>query len=349
MRSNRSRLKLHTVLGLLILLLSFAGGWLALDYRAFKTTPLPIPAEGYRHIIEPGAGVGRLAADLRHAGILPHPFYFRWMARWQGRAGMIKAGEYQFAAGITPTQLLDQVVNGEVFQHTLTVVEGWSFAQLLEAVRRHEAIAQTLGNVTPDEIMKQLGHPGEHAEGRFLPDTYHFPRGLTDLAFLERAYQMMETRLAQEWMQRDPDLPLKSSYEALILASIIEKETGVPDERRQIAGVFTRRLKLGMRLQTDPTVIYALGAAYDGNIRRNDLSIDSPYNTYLYAGLPPTPIALPGIASIQAALHPASGNALYFVSRGDGSHVFSATLEQHNAAVRRYQLLPAQRTNDGTR
>lgn len=349
MRSSKSRIKFHRLLGLLIILLSFGGGWLVLDYQTFKTSPLPVPAEGYRHIIEPGTSVTRLATDLRQVGILPHPFYFRWMARWQGRAAMIKAGEYQFEAGITPTELLDQVVSGAVFQHTLTVVEGWSFAQLLEALRRHEAIAQTLGNSTPDEVMKQLGHPGQHAEGRFLPDTYHFPRGLTDVAFLERAYQMMETRLAQEWEQRAPDLPLKSPYEALILASIVEKETGVPDERSQISGVFMRRLQQGMRLQTDPTVIYALGAAYDGNLRRNDLLTDSPYNTYLYTGLPPTPIALPGVASIHAALHPAPGDTLYFVSRGDGSHVFSATLDQHNEAVRRYQLLPAQKAINGNK
>src|SRR3569832_2934268 len=348
-RSTKVHHTLFKLLGLMVILFSFAGGWLAMDYREFKASPLPIPAEGYRHIIPPGTSVTRLAADLQQAGIMPHPFYLRWMARWQGQAGQIKAGEYQFGPGITPGQLLEQVVSGAVFRHTLTIVEGWSFAQLLGALRRHEAIAQTLGTSAPDEVMKQLGHPGQHAEGRFLPDTYHFPRGLTDVAFLERAYQMLETRLAQEWEQRDPDLPLKSPYETLILASIIEKETGVPDERPQIAGVFMRRLQQGMRLQTDPTVIYALGAAYDGTLRRNDLLTDSPYNTYLYTGLPPTPIALPGGASIHAALHPAPGDTLYFVSRGDGSHVFSATLDQHNEAVRRYQLLPAQKAINGSK
>jgi len=346
-RSTKVHHTLFKLLGLMVILFSFAGGWLAMDYRDFKASPLPIPAEGYRHIIPPGTSVTRLAADLQQAGIMPHPFYLRWMARWQGQAGQIKAGEYQFGPGITPGQLLEQVVSGAVFQHTLTIVEGWSFAQLVDAVRRHDALDHTLGSADGDGIMRQLGHAGQHPEGLFLPDTYHFPRGLTDVAFLQRAYQLMETQLAEEWAQRDPAIPLRTPYEALILASIIEKETGVADERPQIAGVFTRRLIQGMRLQTDPTVIYALGLRYDGNIHRADLLTDSPYNTYLYAGLPPTPIALPGLASLRAALHPAPGDSLFFVSRGDGSHVFSATLEQHNEAVRRYQLLPAQKTSSG--
>lgn len=340
MTSRKFGYTLDKLLSLIIIVLVFAGGWLAMDYRGFTDGPLPVPAEGYRHIIAPGTSVGRLAEDLNRAGIMPHPYYFRWMARWQGKAAMIKAGEYQFAAGVTPAQLLTQVVNGAVVQHALTIVEGWNFAQLMNEVRRHEALQHTLGDSTPAEIMKQLGLPGKHPEGMFLPDTYHFPRGLTDVAFLQRAYQTMEARLAEEWQRRDPGVPLKTPYEALILASIIEKETGVPDERPQIAGVFTRRLIQGMRLQTDPTVIYALGPSFDGNLRRADLSFDSPYNTYRYGGLPPTPIAMPGAASIRAALHPAPGDTLYFVSRGDGSHVFSATLDQHNEAVRRYQLLP---------
>lgn len=325
------------------------GGWLAVGYQGFKNDPLPIPADGFRHIIAPGTSVTRLAADLEQAGVLPHPYYFRWFARWRGQAGKIKAGEYQFMPGTTPGQMLDQIVSGAVFQHTLTVVEGWTFAQLFEAVRGHEAIIHTLGEPTPDRLMAELGYPGQHPEGRFLPDTYHFPRGVTDVAFLRRAHQMMETRLAEEWAQREPGLPLKSPYEALILASIVEKETGLPAERAEIAGVFVRRLQLGMRLQTDPTVIYGLGLGFDGNLRRADLLADSPYNTYLNAGLPPTPIALPGVAAIRAALHPAPGTTLFFVSRGDGSHVFSTTLEEHNAAVQRYQILPAQRSTNGSK
>lgn len=338
MTSSKDRHMFRKLLSISLVILVLAAGWLVMDYRNFKNNPLPLPAEGHRHIIAPGTSVGRLANDLRQAGVMPHPYYFRWMVRWQGQAAKIKTGEYHFASGTTPGQLLNQIVDGVVVQHALTIVEGWSVAQLMDEVRRHEALEHTLGDATPAEVMKQLGVPAVHPEGMFLPDTYHFPRGLTDIAFLQRAYQTMEARLAQEWEQRDPSVPLKSSYEALILASIIEKETGVPEERQQIAGVFTRRLIQGMRLQTDPTVIYALGARFDGNLRRADLLTDSPYNTYLYSGLPPTPIALPGVASIHAALHPAPGDALFFVSRGDGSHVFSATLEQHNEAVRRYQL-----------
>ena len=328
------------LLGLFILISSLIGGWLVMDYRAFTANPLPIPLEGHRHLITPGTSMKRLADELEQAGVLNHPFYFRWMARWQGKAGAIKTGEYELPPGMTPPQLLDLVVSGAVVQHTLTIVEGWTFTQLLDAVHDHEAIQPTLAGLPEAEIMARIGHPERHPEGMFMPDTYHFPRGISDVAFLQRAYETMAARLAEEWSQRAQGLPLQTPYEALILASIIEKETGVPEEREQIAGVFVRRLITGMRLQTDPTVIYGLGKAFDGNLRRADLSRDSPYNTYLYSGLPPTPIALPGLASIHAALHPAPGDAVFFVSKGDGSHSFSATLAEHNEAVRRYQLQP---------
>ncbi len=327
--------------GLLVLISSLVSGWLVMDYKTFIANPLPIPLEGYRHLITPGTSVKHLADDLEQAQVLTHPFYFRWMARWEGKAGAIKAGEYELPPGMTPPQLLDLVVSGAVMQHTLTIIEGWTFAQLLDAVRHNVAIQQTLGEDLPDaEIMARLGHAEQHPEGMFMPDTYHFPRGISDVAFLQRAYQTMAARLDEEWRQRDKSIPLQTPYEALILASIIEKETGVPEEREQIAGVFVRRLISGMRLQTDPTVIYGLGAAFDGNLRRADLSRDSPYNTYLNSGLPPTPIALPGLAAIHAALHPAPGDAVFFVSKGDGSHSFSATLTEHNEAVQRYQLQP---------
>jgi UPF0755 protein len=264
--------------------------------------------------------------------------YLRWHAIVAGKSEAIKAGEYLLEPGVTPRQLLEQVVNGAVLQHSLTVVEGWTFAQLLEALRRQEAIDHTLGGADPDEIMTRLGHPGEHPEGRFMPDTYRFPRSTTDVAFLRRAYDEMTARLDEEWRRRDPDLPYRSPYEALIMASIIEKETALPEERPEIAGVFVRRLIRHMRLQTDPSVIYGLGLRFDGNLTRKDLAADSLYNTYMHAGLPPTPIALPGAASLRAALHPAAGDSLFFVSRGDGSHVFSATLEAHNKAVRRFQI-----------
>lgn len=328
----------YKICGVAVLLLSFAGGWIVMDYKHYVASPLPITEPGYRHVIAPGTSLKRFAADLHRAGILPHPFYFGWMARFAGDSQAIKAGEYLFAPGVTPPQLLRQVVSGAVIQHAFTIVEGWTFAQLLEDLRHDDVIAQTLNGLAPDQIMERLGYPDQHAEGRFMPDTYHFPRGTTDVDFLQRAYQTMATRLNEEWKQRDRGLPYQTPYEALIMASIIEKETALPEERSEIAGVFVRRLERGMRLQTDPTVIYGLGERFDGNLKRQDLAADSPYNTYMHAGLPPTPIALPGRAALHAALHPASGDAVYFVSRGDGSHEFSSTLEAHNKAVRRYQI-----------
>ncbi len=326
------------ILGLLIIAASLVGGWLAMDYRHFITHPLPVGEQGHRHLIEPGTSVNRFARQLQQAGVLPHPHYLAWLARWEGKAQQIKAGEYDFSPGITPRELLDKVVSGAVVQHTLTVIEGWTFAQMLAQIQQHPVLVHTLGDQSPQQIMSALGYADQHPEGRFLADTYHFPRGTRDVDFLARAYKAMEAHLSEEWDNRDTSVPYKSAYEALIMASIIEKETALDQERAAIAGVFVRRLQVGMRLQTDPTVIYALGERFDGNLRRADLQYDSPYNTYRYAGLPPTPIALPGVDSLRAALHPASGDALYFVSRGDGSHQFSATLEQHNQAVRRYQL-----------
>ena len=209
---------------------------------------------------------------------------------------------------------------------------------MMEAVRHHPKIQQTLEGLSDAEIMDRLGHPDENPEGRFFPDTYHFPRGTTDVVFLQRAYATMARRLDEAWRQRAPDLPLKTPYQALILASIIEKETGLPEERPAIAGVFIRRLRKGMRLQTDPTVIYGLGESCDGELRRRDLRRDTPYNTYVHKGLTPTPIALPGAGSLRAAVNPAPGDALYFVATGNGGHVFSNTLKEHNRAVRKYQL-----------
>ena len=338
----------YKILGVTILLASFIFGWLIMDYRQFASNPLPIAEQGYRYIIPPGTSLNRFADELHQAGIMPHPAYLRWMGRLEGKAQSIKAGEYLFAPGITPPQLLDQVVTGAVMEHTITVVEGWTFAQLIDALRQNDAIEHVLNGLNDDQIMARLGHPDQHPEGRFMPDTYHFPRGMTDLAFLHRAYQAMEERLKDEWEKRDQGLPYETPYQALIMASIIEKETALPEERPEIAGVFVRRLTKGMRLQTDPTVIYGLGDRFDGNLRRKDLVSDSPYNTYMHAGLPPTPIALPGLASIHAAMHPAPGDAIYFVSRGDGSHVFSATLEAHNEAVRRYQINPHRSMSNGT-
>jgi UPF0755 protein len=250
----------------------------------------------------------------------------------------VRAGEYQLESGQTPDDLIEVFVSGSSIQYSFTVIEGWSFRQMLDAMARDPIIEHQLEDKTNEEIMRLIGYPDQHPEGMFFPDTYRFPKGTSDIEFLRRAYQVMQQHLEREWNQRENDLPLKSSYEALILASIIEKETGAGFERPLIAGVFTERLKRNMRLQTDPTVIYGLGESFDGDIRFRDLKKDTPYNTYLRAGLTPTPIALPGLDSIRAALHPAKTKALYFVSKGDGTHHFSETLEEHNAAVKRYQL-----------
>jgi len=332
------RTTLFKLIGIAVILASFAGGWLLLDYRAFLRTPLDVGDEGAILEVAPGTSLRTLARDMAERGWLEHPIYLAVLARWRGDAHQIQAGEYRVESGTTPAQLLDQLVQGRVHLHSLTVVEGWTFQQLREAVAAEPALRHTLTDASDEEVMEAIGHPGVHPEGRFYPDTYHFPRGTTDREFLRRAYATMQRRLEQEWAGRSEGLPVETPYEALILASIIEKETAVDAERRRIAGVFVRRLQRGMRLQTDPTVIYGMGERYDGNIRRRDLRADTPYNTYTRSGLPPTPIALPGGASIHAALHPEPGEALYFVSRGDGTHVFSATLEEHNRAVAKYQL-----------
>lgn len=325
-------------IGVLILVASVVGGWISLDIRALQNDALPIKEQGRSFIVEPGETLTRVANRLAADGLIDKPRYLVWWGRWHGHAQGIKAGEYALTPGMTATQLLEHMARGQVIQHSLTVVEGWSFGQMLNALEKHPKIKRTLANLSDAEIMTALGHPGEHPEGRFLPETYLFSANTTDVVILQRAYDAMQEILENEWAQRDPEVLLQSPYEALILASIVEKETGVASERPQIAGVFMRRLKIGMRLQTDPTIIYGMGEEYDGNIRRDDLQRDNPYNTYTRSGLPPTPIALPGRDAIHAALHPAAGDSLYFVARGDGSHEFTATLSQHNAAVRRYIL-----------
>ena len=311
---------------------------LTYDFMQFQQRPLHVDSDETTLVVSSGMSFKRIVQALSDRGMIDRPHYLTAWARWTGHASRIQAGEYAIPAGLLPMQLLERMAQGRVVQHTLTVVEGWSMAQMLDAMRAHDKIRPTLPSLDSATVMAALGLPAEHPEGRFYPDTYHFPAGTTDVAFLRRAYDTMAKLLAAEWEARDPQTPLKTPYEALILASIIEKETGLPEERAQIAGVFVRRLQRGMRLQTDPTVIYGMGSRFDGNLRRADLRNDTPYNTYTRKGLPPTPIALPGRDAIHAALHPASGRSLYFVSRGDGSHYFSATLDEHNAAVRRYQL-----------
>ena len=270
-------------------------------------------------------------------GVLETPLYFVVLGRYLEFDSRLKAGEFQLRQGTNPEQLLEQFASGQVVQHSLTLIEGETFGDMMLRISQHNVLEHTLASLDNAAVMAAIGKPDEHPEGRFLPETYYFPRGTSDVEFLRRAYQDMHEFLLGAWEKRDPDLPLKTSYEALVLASIVEKETGVAAERPQIAGVFVRRLRKGMRLQTDPTVIYGIGDSFDGDIRYRDLRTDTPYNTYTRFGLPPTPIALPGREAILAVLHPDDGNSLYFVARGDGSHHFSSTLKEHNRAVDRYQ------------
>lgn len=341
------RVILFKLIGFLILTGSLVVGWFWLDYRSFASTPLNLPEEGMEYVVAPGSSLASIARDLERRGVLDSARYLMWMGRLSGNSARIQAGTYRIEPGTTPKALLRQLVEGKVALFTLTLVEGWNFRQVLDAIRQHPRIKQTLTDLDDAAIMARLGYPGMHPEGRFFPDTYRFPDGLTDVAFLQRAYRAMEERLAAEWEGRAPGLPYKDAYEGLIMASIVEKETGLASERPMIAGVFVRRLQKGMRLQTDPTVIYGLGASFDGNLRRRDLENYTPYNTYRIRGLPPTPIAMPGGDALHAAFHPAPGNELYFVARGDGSHHFSATLEEHNAAVVKYQLKGKRKTTSG--
>jgi UPF0755 protein len=304
----------------------------------FQHGAIPLAAGPDVFLIRSGSNIKSIAHDLARQKIIDDPWLFILLAKVRGFETRVRAGEYQIEPGLTADELLEKFAAGNAIQYKLTVIEGWSFRQMLMAIAENSVIESTLQGKSDAQIMALLGYPGQHPEGLFFPDTYRFPKGTSDVDFLKRAYQVMHKHLEREWSERDPELPLKSSYEALTLASIIEKETGAGFERPLIAGVFVERLKRNMRLQTDPTIIYGLGEQYDGDIRYRDLKKDTPYNTYLHAGLTPTPIALPGLLAIRAALHPTPTDALYFVSKGDGTHQFSATLEQHNAAVARYQL-----------
>ncbi|OGI51588.1 MAG: hypothetical protein A3B81_02510 [Candidatus Muproteobacteria bacterium RIFCSPHIGHO2_02_FULL_65_16] len=289
-------------------------------------------------VVSSGTSLRALARELQRRDVLAEAHTFVWLGYLTGHSRDLKAGEYRFRKGISARALLDQVVAGRVVEYPLVLVEGWTFRQFLRALAQAPQLKQTLAGRAPGEVMARLNHPRAHPEGRFYPDTYYYTGGASDLEILARAYAKMDDTLRREWENRDRELPFRSMDEALIMASIVEKETGRADERRQIAGVFINRLRRGMRLQSDPTVIYGLGQAYDGNIRLRDLKKDTPYNTYTRAGLPPTPIAMPGGEALNAVLHPADTRALYFVSRGDGSHEFSNTLEEHNKAVIKYQL-----------
>lgn len=285
-----------------------------------------------------GEPLRAIFARLQQQRAMRHPREVAWYLRLHGLRPRVQAGDYEIAPHASARAVLDQLIAGRVVLEQLTVVEGWRFADLRHALDAHAALAHTLRGVSDEAVMKALGHADEPAEGRFFPDTYRFAGGTPDRRILELAYERMQRELQQAWDARAPDLPLATPTDALILASIVEKETGREDERPMVAAVFVNRLRRGMRLQSDPTVIYGLGERYDGNIHTRDLETDTAYNSYTRTGLPPTPIALPGGASLRAALHPADTDVLYFVAtgNGDGSHQFSATLEQHDVALRAY-------------
>lgn len=306
----------------------------ALFYYAHHELDLPQAAVTFE--LRPGSSLRNVAVQLAAAGVVGRPEPFEWLARLLGESARLKAGNYEFTAPLTPLDLLQRMTKGDVTLIAVTFVEGWTYSQMRKALQEHPKIRADAG-LSDGELLQRLGIAASSPEGWFFPDTYHFSEGTAEFAILRRAHGLMKRHLEQEWARRAPNLPLQSPTEALILASIVEKETGRADERGLVAAVFINRLRIGMRLQTDPTVIYGMGAAFDGNIRKRDLLTDTPYNTYTRSGLPPTPIALPGLDALRATLNPAPSNALYFVARGDGTSKFSRTLAEHERAVDQYQ------------
>ena len=299
--------------------------------------PLPLSAPTAELSVEAGTTPRDIAQAWVDAGVQTSPrLLYAWF-RWSGQSRRIRAGSYEVDAGTTPRRLLEKMVQGDEALEHVRFIEGWNMRQLRAALARAANLKPASATLTEAELMAAVGAPGQAAEGRFFPDTYAYSRGVSDLTVLKRAHRAMQQRLAAAWAQRAPDLALRSADEALTLASIVEKETGLAADRGLVAAVFNNRLRIGMPLQTDPTVIYGLGVNFDGNLRKRDLLADTPFNTYTRNGLPPTPIALPGLASLRAAVRPEASKALYFVARGDGSSVFSDNLADHNRAVNTYQ------------
>ena len=322
------------VLGLMVIVAAFA----AIKVSSFLHAPVNAGDSGIDFVIESGTSFRAVSNDLATQGVISNSRAFRAYARWTGKASAIHAGDYHISAGTTPMELLGQFTSGDVTLYSFTIIEGWNHWELLQALRDDDLINATLTDEDWPGLLDELGADGAHPEGLFLPETYRFPRNTSDREVLRQAYGLMQAVLAEEWQAKAENIPITTPYEALILASIIEKETARGDERPRISGVFTRRLEKRMRLQTDPTVIYGIGPDFNGNLTRRDLRTDTTYNTYTRGGLPPTPIAMPGRAATNAALHPADGEELYFVATGlgDGSHAFSATKDEHDAAVAEY-------------
>lgn len=325
------------LIGTVVIAASFLIGWLWMDYRRALDSPLGLKSPAVFEIAK-GESLARITARLSQQRIVSNPIWFRVRAYLDGSARRLKYGEYEIPPGMTLREVLTLFVAGKVRQYPVTLVEGWTFRQVLNALGQTPPLRRLATGKPHREIMQMIGAPDEQPEGRFYPDTYYVTKGTTDIDVLKRAYRKMQAVLDQEWANRAEGLSYATPYESLILASIIEKETARADERPHIAGVLIRRLAKGMLLQTDPTIIYGLGNNFSGNIRKEDLRKDTPYNTYVHSGLPPTPIAMPGLDSIRAALHPATGDSLYFVARGDGTHIFSNNLEDHRHAVEQFQM-----------
>jgi UPF0755 protein len=322
--------KILTWILLFILLASSALGY-------WVNRPQALPSVPFEFSIAAGSSFKSVAHQLAQAQFLQQETLFVALARVLGKADKVKVGDYALTHSVSMLELLTIISKGQVQQSQISVIEGWSFKQFRAALDAHADLKHTTQEMTATQILQAIGATETHPEGLFFPDTYFFAKGSSDVQIYKRAYQTMQQHLSVAWASREAELPLHTPYEALTLASIVEKETGTPSDRAMIAGVFINRLRLGMLLQTDPTVIYGMGEKFDGNIRRNDLTRDTPYNTYTRSGLTPTPIALPGAASLNAALHPAQTDALYFVARGDGSSKFSSSLSEHNRAVNQYQ------------
>ncbi|HEY4958129.1 MAG TPA: endolytic transglycosylase MltG [Caldimonas sp.] len=314
-----------------------AAGATAALAAAWLNRPLTLASDVVEVSVEPGRSPREIADAWVRAGVRTSPlFLYEWF-RWSGKARQIRAGSYEIGAGTTPIRLLEKMVQGDETLAALRLNEGWTFRQIRAELARAETLKPNTAAMSDAEVMTAIGAPGVSPEGRFHPDTYAYSKGSSDVALLKRANRAMQQRLEQAWSERDPATPLHSADEALTLASIVEKETGVVGDRGRVAGVLVNRLRVGMPLQADPTVIFGLGAAFDGNLRKRDLLADTPYNSYTRTGLPPTPIALPGKAALLAAVRPEATKALYFVARGDGSSEFSETLAEHNRAVNRFQ------------
>jgi UPF0755 protein len=319
---------------LLVLAVFCFGAWLTI----YAKKPLNLSPQAQEITIKPNSGLKSIANQLVAQKVIKNTLPFIILGRILGKEPYLQAGDYTVNKNISPYQLLLSLNHGKSTQGSITFIEGKTFKQMRAKLAKNDAVKSTIGDLSDAEVMRVVGNGEKHAEGLFFPDTFYFDRNTADIVLLKRAYEGMQSKLTVAWANRATNLPYKNSYEALIMASIIEKETGKASERPMIAGVFLNRLRIGMRLQTDPTVIYGMGENYDGNIRRKDLITDTIYNTYTRDGLPPTPIAMPGLASIEAALHPESTKALYFVGKGDGSHEFTNSLVEHNRAVAKYQL-----------